>query len=170
MKRGSVTILLSTLFYVGFTFVPPTCRAQNLEKIRFPDGTSASLMDMRWLSGTWQATFGENGMILEENWTAPRANMLGAFLRHIKDGKVVELESITFEQHDGAIVQRMRQFDLDFNPTIPSCAEKMASHANDEFVFETTNGCPIKRVVYKYVNGTFYLKLNDGPPIAFHRI
>jgi hypothetical protein len=65
---------------VAHGFMPSPGWAEDSEKVSLPDGTAASISDMSWLSGTWETPFGE-GLLLEESWTAPRAQMLGAFLR-----------------------------------------------------------------------------------------
>jgi hypothetical protein len=107
---------------------------------------SATINDMAWFAGRWtgDGMGGQN----EETWGPPEnGRMIGTF-KHSQNGKPVFYEFMTFFEHEGSLVLRLKHF----NPDLTGWEEK------DKFV-------EFKFVAKKdgamYFNGLTFMP--DGP-------
>ena len=78
----------------------------------------ATINDMAWFAGRWtgDGLGGQN----EEQWgTAQNGRMIGTF-KHSKDGKPVFYEFMSFFEHEGSLVLRLKHF----NPDLTGWEEK----------------------------------------------
>jgi hypothetical protein len=54
-----------------------------------------------WLQGCWQLDSG--GRVVEEQWMAPRGGVMLSMGRTVRDGKLVEYESVILREDDGRL-------------------------------------------------------------------
>ena len=54
-----------------------------------------------WLQGCWQLDSG--GRVVEEQWMAPRGGVMLGMGRTVRDGKLVEYESVVLREQDGRL-------------------------------------------------------------------
>jgi hypothetical protein len=64
-------------------------------------GTPEKIDRVAWLQGCWQLDSG--GRVVEEQWMAPRGGVMLGMGRTVRDGKLVEYESVVLREQDGRI-------------------------------------------------------------------
>jgi hypothetical protein len=69
-----------------------------------------SLEALRFMTGCWRGPAG-GGVILEEYYTAPAANLMLGVSRYLRDGKVTDYEFTSIEQRDSDLVITPRPKD-----------------------------------------------------------
>lgn len=69
-----------------------------------------SLQTLRFMTGCWRGPAGR-GAILEEYYTAPAANLMLGVSRYVREGKVIDYEFTSIEQHDSDVVITPRPKD-----------------------------------------------------------
>jgi hypothetical protein len=62
-------------------------------------GTPEKIDQIAWLQGCWQLDSG--GRVVEEQWMAPRGGVMLGMGRTVRDGKLVEYESVVLREQDG---------------------------------------------------------------------
>src|SRR5688572_22569950 len=81
MHRYRITIAIIFLLFAGFNIRGTTAG---------PD-----LKDLAWLAGNWTGT--EDGVEMEELWTAPKGNTMLGVHRDVKGGRTVSFEFLRIE-------------------------------------------------------------------------
>jgi len=61
----------------------------------------ARIQQVAWLEGCWQME--ANGRVVEEQWMAPRGGVMLGMGRTVRDGKLVEYESVVLREQDGRL-------------------------------------------------------------------
>jgi hypothetical protein len=61
----------------------------------------ARIEQVAWLQGCWQME--ANGRVVEEHWMAPRGGVMLSMGRTVRDGKLVENESVVLREQDGRL-------------------------------------------------------------------
>ena len=64
-------------------------------------GTPATIQQVAWLQGCWQMDAGAR--VVEEQWMAPRGGVMLSMGRTVRDGKLVEYESVVLREQDGRL-------------------------------------------------------------------
>jgi hypothetical protein len=64
-------------------------------------GTPETIDRVAWLQGCWQLDSGTR--VVEEQWMAPRGGVMLGMGRTVRDGKVVEYESVLLREQDGKL-------------------------------------------------------------------
>ena len=91
----------------------------------------ATLNDIAWIEGHW--TGAGLGGTCEETWTAPAGGAILGNFRLIREGKTVFYEILTFIEHDGSLLLRLKHF----NPDLTGWEEK-----NDTVSFRLLRATP----------------------------
>jgi hypothetical protein len=63
--------------------------------------TPATIQQVMWLQGCWQMDAG--GRVVEEQWMAPRGGIMLSMGRTVREGKLVEYESVVLREQDGRL-------------------------------------------------------------------
>ena len=63
--------------------------------------TPATIQQVAWLQGCWQMDAGAR--VVEEQWMAPRGGVMLSMGRTVRDGKLVEYESVVLREVDGRL-------------------------------------------------------------------
>ena len=71
----------------------------------------ATVHDLAWLAGRWRGA--GLGGVCEEAWSAPSGGAMMGMFRLIKDGKVVFYEFLTFAEHEGSLLLKLKHFNPD---------------------------------------------------------
>ena len=71
----------------------------------------ATTNEIAWLAGRWTGT--GLGGVCEEIWSAPAAGAMMGMFRLVREGKVVFYEILTFVEHEGSLLLRLKHFDPD---------------------------------------------------------
>ena len=61
-------------------------------------GNAATIDQVAWLQGCWQMAAGAR--VVEEQWMAPRGGVMLSMGRTVRDGKLVEYESVVLREQD----------------------------------------------------------------------
>jgi Domain of unknown function (DUF6265) len=64
-------------------------------------GTPATIQQVAWMQGCWQMEAGAR--VVEEQWMAPRGGVMLGTGRTVRDGKLVEYESVVLREQDGML-------------------------------------------------------------------
>ena len=64
-------------------------------------GEPARIEQVAWLQGCWQLE--TNGRVVEEQWMAPRGGIMLSMGRTVREGKLVEYESVVLREQEGAL-------------------------------------------------------------------
>jgi hypothetical protein len=64
-------------------------------------GTTATIEQVAWMQGCWQMDAGPR--VVEEQWMAPRGGVMLGMGRTVRDGKLVEYESVLLREQDGTL-------------------------------------------------------------------
>ena len=64
-------------------------------------GNAATIDQVAWLQGCWQMDAGAR--VVEEQWMAPRGGVMLSMGRTVRDGKLVEYESVVLREQDGKL-------------------------------------------------------------------
>ena len=64
-------------------------------------GNAATIDQVAWLQGCWQMDAGAR--VVEEQWMAPRGGVMLSMGRTVRDGKLVEYESVVLREQDGRL-------------------------------------------------------------------
>ena len=64
-------------------------------------GASSTIDQVSWLQGCWQLESG--GRVVEEQWMAPRGGVMLGMGRTVRDGTLVEYESVILREQDGRL-------------------------------------------------------------------
>jgi hypothetical protein len=78
----------------------------------------ASLNDLAWFAGRW--TGSGLGGTCEETWSAPAGGAILGTFRLIRDGRAVFYEILTFTEHEGSLLLKLKHF----NPDLTGWEEK----------------------------------------------
>jgi hypothetical protein len=101
----------------------------------------ATLAIVAWLAGCWQMTRGDQ--VIEEQWMAPRAEVMLAMSRSVRAGRMTASEFVTLRIADGRIV-------YDANPSGQAPTRFTATTATaDRVVFENPAHDYPKRIAYE---------------------
>ena len=103
---------------------------------------AVTLQDIAWLAGDWQLTNG--GACIEEQWTAPSANMLTGMSRTVAGGRTTAFEFVRIEARaDGIfyVAQPGGRPPVDF---------KLASESGADLVFVNPGHADrLTKVIYR---------------------
>lgn len=86
-------------------------------------GPAASIADLGWMTGTWQAQLGPN--TLQENWISPEGGSIAAMVRMSGNDATSMFEVITIEEKDGSLEMTVQQWNSGFVPRTPE-AQRLA--------------------------------------------
>ena len=64
-------------------------------------GDAARIEQVGWLQGCWQMS--ANGRVVEEQWMASGGGVMLGMGRTVRDGKLVEYESVVLREEDGQL-------------------------------------------------------------------
>jgi Domain of unknown function (DUF6265) len=64
-------------------------------------GATGKIEQVAWLQGCWQLDAG--GRVVEEQWMAPRGGAMLSMGRTVRDGRLVEYESVVLRERDGLL-------------------------------------------------------------------
>ena len=64
-------------------------------------GAGLKIEQVAWLQGCWQMDAGAR--VVEEQWMAPRGGVMLGMGRTVRDGKLVEYESVLLREQDGRL-------------------------------------------------------------------
>ena len=64
-------------------------------------GDATRIEQAGWLQGCWQMSAG--GRVVEEQWMAPAGGVMLGMGRTVRDGKLVEYESVVLREEDGKL-------------------------------------------------------------------
>jgi hypothetical protein len=62
---------------------------------------TATIEQVAWMQGCWQMDAGPR--VVEEQWMAPRGGVMLGMGRTVRDGKLVEYESVVLREQDGRL-------------------------------------------------------------------
>jgi hypothetical protein len=62
---------------------------------------TAAIEQVAWMQGCWQMDAGPR--VVEEQWMAPRGGVMLGMGRTVRDGKLVEYESVMLREQDGKL-------------------------------------------------------------------
>jgi hypothetical protein len=62
---------------------------------------TATIEQVGWMQGCWQMDAGPR--VVEEQWMAPRGGVMLGMGRTVRDGKLVEYESVVLREQDGKL-------------------------------------------------------------------
>jgi hypothetical protein len=62
---------------------------------------AATIEQVAWMQGCWQMDAGPR--VVEEQWMAPRGGVMLGMGRTVRDGKLVEYESVLLREQDGRL-------------------------------------------------------------------
>jgi len=62
---------------------------------------TAAIEQVAWMQGCWQMDAGAR--VVEEQWMAPRGGVMLGMGRTVRDGKLVEYESVLLREQDGKL-------------------------------------------------------------------
>ena len=68
-----------------------------------------TLILLAWLTGCWQITRGEQ--VIDEQWMAPRGEVMLSMSRTVRSGRVTALEFVTLRIADGKILYEAKPSD-----------------------------------------------------------
>ena len=106
-----------------------------------------------WLQGCWQLDSG--GRVAEEQWMAPRGGIMLGVGRTVRDGKLVEYESVVLREEDGKLAYEAHPSGQ------PSAVFLSKTLDESSIVFENPTHDYPQRVGYKY-DGAALLAWIDG--------
>src|SRR5215467_2425014 len=64
-------------------------------------GNAATIDQVAWLQGCWQMDAGAR--VVEEQWMAPRGGVMLSMGRTVREGKLIEYESVVLREQDGKL-------------------------------------------------------------------
>jgi len=64
-------------------------------------GSPARIEQAAWMQGCWQLEAG--GRVVEEQWMSPRGGVMLGMGRTVRDGTLVEYESVVLREQDGGL-------------------------------------------------------------------
>ena len=116
-------------------------------------GTPATIQQAAWLQGCWQMDAGAR--VVEEQWMAPRGGVMLSMGRTVRDGKLVEYESVVLREQDGRLA-------YEAHPSGQPSAVFLSSTIDESMVvFENPSHDYPQRVGYKR-DGDSLLAWIDG--------
>jgi len=116
-------------------------------------GASPSIDQVSWLQGCWQLESG--GRVVEEQWMAPRGGVMLGMGRTVRDGKLVEYESVILREQDGRLAYEAHPSGQ------PSAVFTSASVSQSTVIFENPTHDYPQRVGYQR-DGDSLLAWIDG--------
>ena len=139
------------------------CAALRLAQAETPASppVKASLEQLSWLAGHWQATDG--GTYVEEQWMAPKGGLMLGLGRTVKGGRAVEFEFMRIEEKGDGLVYLASPGGQPATPFL------LVERGVERAVFESTLEFP-RRVSYRRndddsltarIEGT-----KDGKPVS----
>ena len=116
-------------------------------------GDAARVEQVAWLQGCWQMS--ANGRVVEEQWMAPRGGVMLGMGRTVRDGKLVEYESVVLREEDGKLAYEAHPSGQ------PSAVFLSKTLGESSVVFENPTHDYPQRVGYKR-DGAALLAWIDG--------
>jgi uncharacterized protein DUF6265 len=116
-------------------------------------GDTASIEQAGWLQGCWQMAAG--GRVVEEQWMAPAGGVMLGMGRTVRDGKLVEYESVVLREEDGKLAYEAHPSEQ------PSAVFLSKTLDESSVVFENPTHDYPQRVGYKR-DGNALLAWIDG--------
>lgn len=136
----------STFFTTSLLLASGWCAAQP----------PASVEQLSWMTGTWQAALGPN--TLEESWGAPAGGSLAAMVRMY--GETTSMfEVFTIEEKDGTLTMTVQQWDSGFEPRQPEAQQLVLSEiGNQQVKFEAVTEGPIPAIGWSRSGDSLFLE------------
>jgi hypothetical protein len=106
-----------------------------------PSAMSVSIDRVAWLHGCWEQVGAQR--IVEEQWMAPRGGSMLGMSRTVRDGKLLEYESVTIREDAGVLVYDARPSGQ------PPASFRAKDVSNDAVVFENLQHDFPQRVGYR---------------------
>jgi len=116
-------------------------------------GASSTIDQVSWLQGCWQLESG--GRVVEEQWMAPRGGVMLGMGRTVRDGTLVEYESVILREQDGRLAYEAHPSGQ------PSAVFTSASVSGSTVIFENPTHDYPQRVGYQR-DGDSLLAWIDG--------
>jgi len=114
---------------------------------------SSTIDQVSWLQGCWQLESG--GRVVEEQWMAPRGGVMLGMGRTVRDGMLVEYESVILREQDGRLAYEAHPSGQ------PSAVFTSASVSQSTVIFENPTHDYPQRVGYQR-DGDSLLAWIDG--------
>jgi hypothetical protein len=106
-----------------------------------PSEMSVRIDRVAWLHGCWEQVGAQR--IVEEQWMAPRAGSMLGMGRTVRDGTLLEYESVTIREDAGGLVYEARPSGQ------PPASFRMKTLSSDAVVFENPQHDFPQRVGYR---------------------
>jgi len=116
-------------------------------------GAPSPIDQVSWLQGCWQLESG--GRVVEEQWMAPRGGVMLGMGRTVRDGTLVEYESVILREQDGRLAYEAHPSGQ------PSAVFTSASVSESTVIFENPTHDYPQRVGYQR-DGDSLLAWIDG--------
>ena len=116
-------------------------------------GASSTIDQVSWLQGCWQLESG--GRVVEEQWMVPRGGVMLGMGRTVRDGTLVEYESVILREQDGRLAYEAHPSGQ------PSAVFTSASVSESTVIFENPTHDYPQRVGYQR-DGDSLLAWIDG--------
>lgn len=108
-----------------------------------------------FMTGCWQSSPDERGTVLEENYTAPSANLILGMSRYLRDGHAVMFEFSRIVRSDTAIV-------LTPHPRgVASVGFRLARLEGDTVAFENPAHDFPQRIIYRRSGSGLVARIED---------
>ena len=107
----ATALLLLTLLTVTEAQTTERVTANTLKLAPGAKSPAATLAAMEWLAGRWTGT--GLGGVTEESWSAPAGGAMMGMFRMLKGDKVVFYEFLTFVEHEGSVLLKLKHFNAD---------------------------------------------------------
>jgi hypothetical protein len=106
-----------------------------------PSAMSVTIDRVAWLHGCWEQVSTQR--TVEEQWMAPRAGAMLGMGRTVRDGKLLEYESVMIREDAGGLVYEAHPSGQ------PPASFRMKELSNDTVVFENPQHDFPQRVAYR---------------------
>jgi hypothetical protein len=148
-RKALAMLLRNTLICTSLLLASGWCAAQP----------AASVNQLTWMTGTWQAALGPN--TLEENWVAPAGGSIAAMVRMY--GQTTNMfEVFTIEDKDGTLAMTVQQWDSGFKPRQPEAQHLILSEITDQRVmFEAVTEGPMTKIGWSRSGDSLFLELGS---------
>lgn len=111
---------------------------------------TAKVTDLGWMTGHWEGAMGDDGSILEENWTQPKAGSIASLVRLANGTATNMIELIVIEQEpNGSLTLRLQQWDPGYKPRTPGpMVMRLIEVGDQRLMFENVGDGFLKKLGY----------------------
>ena len=100
---------LSALLFLAFVFQANAQQKHCLTKDSLTTSPPASLEDISWIVGNWQAE--AFGGICEEVWAPPLGNSMMGMFKLVSKGRIGFYEIMTISEENETLIMRLKHFE-----------------------------------------------------------